>query len=325
MDNLSQQPDQVFKTPVLLVIFNRPNHTQQVMDTLREAKPPRLYISADGPREGREADIELCARTRAIATNVDWDCEVKTLFHEKNLGCGLAPATGITWFFDNEEEGIILEDDIVPLPCFYPFCQELLERYRHDTRVMEVTGCNLLGDFVNDADYDYFFSEFGGTWGWASWRRAWKLYDFTIPKYKEYFDKGHTKPIYVSDEMGYIQDKLRRAYEKDPTITWWDYQWSFTRRMNSGLVLTPTRNMIKNIGDGEESTHTGNMPDWFYKMTLDEVKFPLRHPVFIKQDNIADNYYFDYLFRFSAVEKLKHTVKGFIPEPILAKLGKSGA
>src|SRR5688500_1827095 len=170
---------------VLLVIFNRPDTTRLVFEAIRNARPRRLYVAADGPRPGVAADNANCQEARKIIDSVDWQCEVKTLFREKNLNCGVAPSSAFTWFFQHEEEGIILEDDCLPSQSFFWFCQELLERYRNDTRVMHIGGNNFLNGWQKDKDYSYYFSRSGHIWGWATWRRAWKHFDFDISLYEK--------------------------------------------------------------------------------------------------------------------------------------------
>ncbi|HEY3387536.1 MAG TPA: hypothetical protein VGK46_13560, partial [Saprospiraceae bacterium] len=164
-------PHPPLHTAVLLVIFNRPQTTRLVFEAIRKAKPPRLYVAADGPRIGVDSDIFNCREAREIIKGVDWDCELKTYFREEDLGCGLGPSTAFSWFFEHEEEGIILEDDCLPSQNFFWFCEELLERYRHDNRIMHVGGNNFLNGWQKDNDYSYYFSRSGHIWGWATWRR----------------------------------------------------------------------------------------------------------------------------------------------------------
>ena len=161
------------KSAVLFVVFNRPDTTKRVFEAIRLAKPKRLYITTDGPRPNMPDDVQLCKQTREIVSVVDWDCEVKTLFREENAGCKNGVSAAINWFFDHEEEGIILEDDCLPANSFFKFCDTLLEKYRYDTRVRHITGCNLqFGKKWGDASY--YFSNLTNGWGWASWRRAWR-------------------------------------------------------------------------------------------------------------------------------------------------------
>lgn len=164
------------RSAVLFLVFNRPDTTRKVFEAIRAAKPQRLYVAADGPRMGSACEAGCCAEVRRIVTDVDWLCDVKFLFREQNLGCKMGPYSGISWFFEHEEEGIIIEDDILPLPSFFPYCDELLERYRDDERVGLISGSNIIYKHYRIQD-SYFFSQYSLIWGWASWRRAWQTYD----------------------------------------------------------------------------------------------------------------------------------------------------
>src|SRR5688572_20529443 len=172
-------------TPVLFLIFNRPAVTKQVFEAIREMRPTRLYIAADGPRPAIPNELDNCRKAREAALAVDWECQVKTLFRDKNLGCGRGPSTAITWFFEHETEGIILEDDCMPSPSFFSYCAELLARYRDDTRIMHIAGTNLEKPQQRDQEHSYHFSNFTYCWGWATWRRAWKFHDFDMKLYNE--------------------------------------------------------------------------------------------------------------------------------------------
>ena len=182
MSSGSFKPPYPLTTPVLFLVFNRPDTTEKVFEAIRQAKPQKLFVAADGPRGNRLGEKEKCEQVRKIATTVDWDCEVKTLFREKNLGCKFAVSSAIDWFFKNVEEGIVLEDDCLPSQSFFWFCQELLERYRNDERVMLIGGNNRGVDFLKN--HSYFFSKYVQIWGWATWRRSWEKYDSKIRKWK---------------------------------------------------------------------------------------------------------------------------------------------
>jgi hypothetical protein len=171
-------------TPVLFIIFNRPGTTQQVFDAIKQQKPKYLFVAADGPRPDKPDDKEKCKATRAIIDQVDWDCNLKTLFRDENRGCGYGPAEAITWFFDHVEEGIILEDDCLPSPYFFKFCSVILERYKSDTRIGIISGTNPLIRW-NINQKDYIFSRFGSTWGWATWRRAWMYFDHEMNNWEK--------------------------------------------------------------------------------------------------------------------------------------------
>jgi hypothetical protein len=293
-------------TPVLLIIFNRPHTTQEVFDRIRQVKPQKLYIAADGPRLHVPSDTERCAETRRIVEQVDWECEVKTLFHEQNLRCGVAPSTAITWLFENEETGIILEDDCVPSKSFFWFCQEVLEKYRHDTRIMHVSGNNYLDGWRRDSDYSYYFSDKVNAWGWATWRRAWQLFDFNIPSYPEIRKKGYLQGKFLNRfEEAYRLGQLEKTYENIQKGDVWDYQWEFTVYSNSGLCIVPEVNLVRNIGFGEDATHTFNLHDKNAHVKEQEISLPLRHPRFVIRDIESDKRNFNYLLKNKVSAKLK--------------------
>lgn len=294
-------------TPVLLIIFNRPNTTQQVFDRIRQVKPSRLYVAADGPRPHVATDAERSAETRKIIEQVDWDCEVKTLFRDQNLGCGVAPSSAITWFYEHEETGIILEDDCVPSKSFFWFCQELLERYKHDTRIMHISGNNYLNGWRHDNDYSYYFSNKVNSWGWATWRRAWQLYDFNIQTFPELENKGYLNGIFLNKfEEAYRLSKLKETYTNIEKGDVWDYQWEFTVYSNSGLCIVPEVNLVRNIGFGTDATHTFNLHDKKAQIQEEEISFPLRHPKFVIRDIESDKRNFNHMMRDKVSAKLKN-------------------
>jgi len=264
------------KTPVLFLIFNRPDCTQKVFNEIRKAKPKQLFIAADGPRENISKDKEKCKKTREIVKNIDWDCEVKTLFRDKNLGCKYAVSGAIDWFFENVEEGIILEDDCLPSQSFFWFCQDLLRRYRNDNRVMHIGGHYHLNKKTKFYNYSYFFSIYTPIWGWATWKRAWKEYDVEIKTYPQFKKEKQIKNIFkrkISQKnREKILDKVYRG-----AIDTWDYQWDYSLRINNRLAIRPTTNLVENIGFNKDATHTSHNSKIIKK---DEINFPLNHPIF---------------------------------------------
>src|SRR5258706_6466163 len=268
-------PPNPLRTAVLLVIFNRPKTTQLVFEAIRKAKPPRLYIAADGPRKNVKEDIQQCAESRKIIEHIDWDCKVEILFRDENQNCGVGPSSAFTWFFQHEEEGIILEDDCLPSQSFFWFCQELLERYRHDSRVMHIGGNNFLNGWQKDSDYSYYFSRSGHVWGWATWRRAWEKFDFKIKHYQtakqnDFFRYYFMNPI----EKMYRLKKFNKTIAGNGNVNWWDYQWDFARYSNSGLAIVPDTNLVKNLGFGESATHTTNGNSKSASMEALDIEFP---------------------------------------------------
>jgi hypothetical protein len=273
------------KTPVLFLVFNRLDTTRQVFHTIWEAKPPRLYLASDGARASKEDETGIVQAVRDfIMSNIDWECEVKTLFRNENLGCRNAVSGAIDWFFENEEMGIILEDDCLPCSGFFGFCETLLEKYKNDTRIMCISGNNFSpGKFDNN--YSYFLSEIPFIWGWATWRRAWKLNDHTLNVYKE------IQPLNISLSSNPKASKMwwkRIGKTVSGLVDTWDYLWTFTNLINNGLTIIPKNNLVTNIGIGHvDSTHTNKVKQNFVVDTYN-IDFPLIHPPFIKP-----NYKFD--------------------------------
>ena len=292
--------------PVLFLVFNRPDTTARVFAAIREARPERLYVAADGPRKDRAGETELCSETRRIATAVDWPCEVKTLFRDENLGCGKAVSGAISWFFENEPEGIILEDDCLPHPDFFPYCGELLRKYRDDTRVMFIGGTNYQ-DGVKRGDASYYFSNYSHVWGWATWRRAWQRNDFSFSGMSGAEFSGLLKERFAaSPERAYwkwIYNKLRAG-----KIDTWDYQWQFSVWRAGGFSVIPNVNLVSNIG--ATGTHTGTGDDPNINVPVAPI-LPLSHPSRTYQDTDADVYFYEH--------RLKPGRKGLLGR-ILAKV-----
>jgi len=305
-------------TPVLFLVFNRPSTTQLVFDAIKIAKPTTLYVAADGPRKNYQDELEKCLAVRAIATNVDWECEVKTLFRDENLGCGKAVSSAITWFFEQEGEGIILEDDCLPAPEFFPFCTTLLAKYRDDKRIMLVGGNNMISEHHTDYESSYFFSNHNSIWGWASWKRAWDLYDYKMQEYEDSYRKGYFNNLFTSIyEEDYFNWVFRRT-AAHPHITW-DYQWEFARRINSGLTIVPQKNLVANIGFGEHATHTTGSGEIYNKLVLKAMDFPLHHPDFVMADGKADRQGFIKHLT-SPSSRIKTAIKRLLPQPMRKKI-----
>jgi hypothetical protein len=244
--------------PVLFITFNRPNETRLAFQAIRDVKPKRLFVACDAPRNGNQSDIDRVAAVRSLVHDVDWNCECEYLFQDNNLGCGKGPATAIDWFFTKVEAGIILEDDCIATPSFFLFCAEMLRRYVDDPKIMSIAGTNVTVGVSYETDY--IFSNFPIMWGWATWRRAWKLYDFRMDQWpktrgeqsiaKESCDNWKRHPVY--------KEFFDRTYEsvQSGKETVWDHQWIFCNWINDGLTVTSTKNLVRNIGFGADATHT---------------------------------------------------------------------
>lgn len=280
-------------TAVLFLVFNRPETTRQVFEAIRQAKPPRLYVSADGPRAGKVGEAERCNEVRKIATTIDWPCEVRTLFRKENLGCKRAVSGGITWFFEYEEQGIVLEDDCLPHPDFFRFCEELLVRYADDDRVWVITGDNFQNG-IRRGDASYYFSRYNHVWGWASWRRAWKKADMAIQFWSEWKRSATWEGLWPDSVARRYWEKIfDRMYRAE--IDTWDYPWTASVWYHGGLTATPNVNLVSNIGFGQDSTHTASVDSPYAEMLTEELGV-IRHPSIVTQDLAADWYVFEYKF-----------------------------
>ncbi len=269
------------QTPVALILFNRPDCTARVFEAIAAARPAKLFLIADGPRAGHPTDGERCRETREVVRRVDWDCEVRTNFSDVNLGCKYRPETGIDWIFEQVEEAIILEDDCLPHPTFFRFCEELLARYREDERVMMIGGYNFFGRTAA-ATQSYHFSYLGSTWGWATWRRAWRLNDPELRLWPQAVESRLIENLFPDPvHARFWHDVFARVLDGRLRDAW-DYQWQLACWMNSGFRLIPERSLVSNIGFGKDATHTfGENP---FENAAEEMVFPLKHPAFAARD-----------------------------------------
>lgn len=240
-------------SPVLVIIFNRPDYCEALLQILEQVKPPRIYIAADGPRLDVVADEANCAASRAVFNDFSWPCQVKRLFRKRNLGCGLAVSTAISWFFQNETEGIILEDDLRPSLQFFAFCDAMLEQCREDPRVMQITGDNFQFGRKR-GNHAWYFSRFNHIWGWASWARAWQHYHFDIQNLA-HFEKHILPECFPEREDAAHWQRVFRNIQKHRVDTW-DNQWTYSCFYHGGLTVTPNANLVTNVGFDERGTHT---------------------------------------------------------------------
>lgn len=293
-------------TPVLFVIFNRPDVTQQVFNEIRKAKPTSLFVAADGPRMDRKGEAEKCQATRNIVNQVDWDCEVKTLFRDKNVGCKIAVSSAIDWFFDNVEEGIILEDDCVPSQSFFRFCQELLEYYRDNTRIMHINGGNFQSG-INRGSESYYFSKYTLFSGWATWRRAWKHFDISMGTFEQFKSENQIVNIFrTGKERKFHMQMFQNHY--DGNVDAWGYKWAYSRIQAGGITINPNVNLVQHIGYGSDATHTVKKAKIIEDFARD-IEFPLKHPKFILPNEEADLYFFRTMLGRSILTRLKNKTR----------------
>lgn len=290
-----------FTTPIGFLIFNRPDLTEIVFQAIAEIKPKQLFVIADGPRFPEEE--EKCEQTRAIIKKVDWDCEVLTNFSDKNLGCGRRESSGFDWVFSQVEEAIFLEDDTLPSPSFFSFCQTLLEHYRHDERVMHISGDNSLNqDRTNDS---YYFSKYMHGWGWASWKRAWKHYDYSMKTWPTFKESGLLKLVCENkSEQKYWQKIFDQMYADPKVIDTWDYQWIYACWSQGGLAITPNKNLISNLGfNRPDAAHTvSDSPR--SKLAISDI-WEINHPPFFIKNREADNYTCDHIYQETLLNKIQ--------------------
>jgi hypothetical protein len=277
-----------------LVAFNRPDTTRLVIDAIRLAAPTQMFVACDGPRPNRPEDEERVRATRVVIDKmIDWPCTIHHLYRDTNLGCGLGVSGAIDWFFAQVKEGVVLEDDCVPHPDFVPFCAELLERYRYDTRVWCVSGDNFQeGQWRGDGSY--YFSRYNHCWGWASWRRAWQHYDRRMESWAAIKDSGLVTAIFENPLEAELWRGIWTQQAGPGPQDTWDYQWTFTCMINSGLTVTPNRNLVSNIGFGEGGTHTTEERPQTQRPASGIL--PLTHPRRVLRHAEADAFTFDHHF-----------------------------
>ena len=275
-------------TPVAFIIFNRPDVTFRVFERIRRAKPTQLFIIADGSRPDKgEVEAEKCEQCRSIIDKVDWDCEVHVNFAEKNMGCKNRVYSGISWVFENVDEAIILEDDCLPSLSFFRFCQELLEKYRNDTRIMTIAGSN--HNYAEEFDESYNFVSRIYCWGWATWKRSWDLMDVDMTLWAECRKGDYLRKILSHKEYVELTNEFQLTYEGK--IDTWDYQFLFSVYINHGLCIIPKINLVWNIGFGLDATHTANPLDKNAFYLDEEIEFPLIHPrIMLPRENLDENF-----------------------------------
>jgi hypothetical protein len=280
----------MFSTPILFIIFNRPETTKIVFDSIKNARPKQLFIAADGPRNGNQNDILRCQEARKIIDEINWDCEVKLLLRDENLGCGLSVSSAISWFFEQVEEGIILEDDCLPHPDFFQYCKELLDVYRNNEKVMFIGGSNFQDGLIRDNN-SYYFSAYNHVWGWATWKRTWILYDFSLETIGFRRFNVICKSYFLNwRERKYWNEIFKMMKER--RIDTWDHQLSFSIWNNDGLSIIPNVNLVSNIGFGFEATHTKDEKSIEANKVIKQI-LPITHIQNVKRNYLADKYFFN--------------------------------
>lgn len=277
----------MYNIPILVIIFNRPDFTKILYNTLSVLEPAKLYVISDGPRTIQEKEIIM--QSREIFNKIEWDCEVIYNYSEKNLGLRETISNGITCAFQNEEKLIILEDDCVPHKDFFWLCENLLSKYQNDHRIMAINGCNLNPRISQNYTELYFFSKYANSWGWATWKRAWDLYDSDLSGLENtniVMNFAFNLPYRYRSAI-YWNYKLNAV--KKSKINSWAYRWTFSLWINNGLAIVPYTNLIQNIGNDQRSTNTRGHHNYLNipitalnKKTLAEPKFIIANSVYDK-------------------------------------------
>jgi hypothetical protein len=281
-------------TPLVLMIFNRPDLTQAVFSSIAKTKPKQLFVIADGPRSPTEE--EKCLQARSIVEMIDWKCDVRTNLSKTNMGCRHRIVSGLNWVFSLVDEAIILEDDCVPHESFFRYCATLLEYYRDNNRVMEIGGCNYRKRRINGRS-SYYFSRYYHTLGWATWRRAWKFYDENIAMWPQVKCSEWWESFFEDkEERAYWNSIYDQIYNGELQSSW-DYQWQFARWCQNGLAAVSTVNLISNIGFGSDATNTTCEHDFRARLPVSDIG-QIEHPVSIERNTDADYH------RFHTVELL---------------------
>ena len=288
------------QSAILFVIFNRPDTTSRVFAQIRAAKPKRLYIAADGPRQDFPDDVLLCEQAKAVVSTIDWDCKLKTLFKTENSGCKEGVSSAAAWFFSHEDEGIILEDDCLPANSFFKFCDTLLEKYRYDTRIRHITGCNLQRG-RKWGDSTYYFSNMTHVWGWASWKRVWNDYDKHLSKYDNAEVRKQLRNIFedhlVVECWANIFDEVKAG-----KINAWGYQLDFANFFNNGLTIIPNDNLISNIGFGTNAVNTIDLNSIYANLPVTEID-EITDPVYFLPQKQADVFVINHNFNIAEIRR----------------------
>jgi hypothetical protein len=294
------------KPAVALFVFNRPDCTKKTFAAIRDFQPGKLFLVADGPRAEVAADSTRCPAVREMLDKIDWPCDVRRNYSEKNLGCKKRMSSGLDWVFSEVEEAIILEDDCVPCPDFFVFCTEMLARYRSENSIMHIGGHNFQNGRKR-GDASYYFSRYMHVWGWATWRRAWQGYDVNMAlwpqaKKNNLLEKAGMDPV----EVAYWTSLFDRTHAGE--INTWDFQWGFACWQYHGLGITPNTNLVTNIGASPDATHT-KLPEGSLAISTGKLNV-LTHPAHIGRDVQADQFTFEEhyegrILRMTPSQKLK--------------------
>jgi hypothetical protein len=311
----------MFQTPILFIIYKNPSITKIVFDKIRELKPTVLFISADGAKTDLYEDVAEITATREVTELIDWDCNIYRRYSEKNLGCKLAVSGAITWFFENVEQGIILEYDCLPSTDFFVFCESLLEKYKNDIQISSITGNNF--DYVMNNNgslssernsASYYYSSLAKIWGWATWRRAWNNFDINLSKFQEYQNSNFiTNQVIKKKHQKYWMNKIRQVVEGKNKTTW-AFIWVFTHLSNKSFCVTPSVNLVSNIGFSDLGTHARNPKDILSNIPIIPMSMPLKTPKVVEINFLADARFTNLLMESEKNDRRIVFLKSLVPQ-----------
>jgi hypothetical protein len=298
------------RKPVVLFIFNRPDSTAKVFEAIRQAQPPQLFIVADGPRSDHHGEKERCLKTRKIVETVDWDCTVKRNYADTNMGLRARFPSGLNWVFETVDQAIILEDDCLPHATFFDFCEENLDKYCNDSRITSITGTNMLGCWKSDIQ-SYHFSHYFNVWGWATWKRVWDCYDVDMSLWSNPEAQSRIKDV-IADKEQYLNRKkcIDSFYYDHSTSYSWDYQLFFLCLLYSGLNVTPSINLVSNIGFGEQSTNTKDKANAASAIPTNAMNFPLIPPIGMSADREYDHQWYKNHWKIKITDVIRWKFQG---------------
>lgn len=307
-------------TPVVLIIFNRPETTSRVFEEIRKARPEKLYIVADGPRPARPDDVERCAEARSTVESIDWECDVVRLYAETNMGCGRRIASGLDLVFSEVDEAIILEDDCVPAPSLFNFCSVLLDRYRADERIMMISGNNFQGG-IPRGSASYYFSKYTQTCGWATWSRSWRLYDYRMARWPEFRKSAEFAELCNGrGEKRYWTGIFDRVYGGTDDI--WDYQFLFASWVHGRLAIAPQHNLVTNIGFGGSGTHVMLEDELLSNQPVTDI-WEIIHPDAVEANIEADLHTFRTIHKGRMRRIKRHLLRGWRAGGLSGLLGSA--
>lgn len=315
----------MLRTPVAFIIFNRPDQTARVFAEIAKARPAKLLVVADGPRPDHPGEREACLAARSVLDQIQWPCEVLTNFAESNLGCKRRVSSGLDWVFEQVEEAIILEDDCLPHETFFPFCAQLLEKFRDDERVGMICGSNFQRG-KRRSPHSYFFGLHVAVWGWASWRRVWRNYDVEMRHWSQFRDTSWLADLLVNPvAVKYWQATFEGAFRGEHDT--WDWQLFFSWWSQNMLAVIPDRNLVSNIGFGSGATRTRDALPSMANLKVKAMDFPLSNPPNVSLNREADDYSFRQIYPWIVENQnyywqLRHKVSASLPDPVRQKVRK---